>query len=271
VPQPPPPPDNPPPDAPEERPPLQPVVRKDAHEILAGIDQPELPGLRGRLGGTARPKVDVPLATREGQPVLALGRVGLGKTAVWMSDLSGPWSADWVAWKDSPKLFAQLIRYVTGPGPDAELAGRVRVSREGPRTLLRIDPAGPGGALTITDVTEKESPRPVAIARDAQGEGRVTLEGDRPGRMRRLLLTRADGKKLVLGSLRPYEEEFAPADPARDLFARGLPSTTWSGLDAKLGELRATGERRRDLTPWLIIAALLLLPLDVALRRMMLR
>jgi len=32
-----------------------------------------------------------------------------------------------------------------------------------------------------------------------------------------------------------------------------------------------TGERRQDLGPWLLIAALLLLPLDVALRRVMLR
>jgi hypothetical protein len=85
--------------------------------------------------------------------------------------------------------------------------------------------------------------------------------------MRRLLLQRADGKKLVLGSLRAYEEEFAPAEPSRDLFANGLAAVTWTTLDATLGDLRVSGEQRRDLTPWLIIAALLLLPLDVALRR----
>jgi hypothetical protein len=215
--------------------------------------------------------VEVPLTTREGQPVLALGRLGLGKTAVWMSDLSGKWSADWLNWKDSPKLFAQLLRYVSGPGADAELAGRVRITRDGDRTLLRIDPAGPGGALSITDVTEKESPRPVEIREDPQAEGVATLRGDRPGRMRRLLLQRADGKKLVLGSLRAYDEEFAPAEPPRDLFANGLKAVTWGGLDASLGEWHVSGERRRDLTPWLIVAALLLLPLDVALRRVMLR
>jgi Mg-chelatase subunit ChlD len=268
---PPPAPDTTPPEAPQEKPPLQPVVMKDAHEILAGIDGRTLPGLRGRLGGAARPKADVPLTSPEGHPVLALGRLGLGKTAVWMSDLSGKWSADWLPWKDSPKLFAQLLRYVSGSGPDAELAGRVRVSRDGARTLLRIDPAGPGGALTVSDVTDKEAARPIRIDRDAQAEGLITLSGDRPGRMRRLLLQRSDGKKLVLGSLRAYEEEFAPADPSRDLFANGLATATWEQLDAKLGELRASGESRQDLTPWLIIAALLLLPLDVALRRVMLR
>jgi Mg-chelatase subunit ChlD len=267
----PPPAEAPPPPTPEEQPPLQAVVLKDAHEIFAGVDGRALPGLRGRLAGAARPKADVPLTTREGQPVLALGRLGLGKTAVWMSDLSGKWGADWVAWKDSPKLFAQLLRYVSGSGADAELAGRVRIRQDGDRTLLRIDPEGPGGALTITDITEKESPRAVEIGRDAQAEGVATLPGERPGRMRRLLLQRADGKKLVLGSLRAYEAEFAPSDSSHDLFANGLTPVTWSALDATLGELHVSGERRRELTSWLIIAALLLLPLDVALRRMMLR
>jgi hypothetical protein len=188
-----------------------------------------------------------------------------------MSDLSGKWSADWLAWKDSPKLFAQLLRYISGSGPDSELAGRMRVSREGQRSILRIDPSGPGGALTVTDVSVKDAPQPLSIEHDAQAEGLVTLPQDRPGRMRRILLQRADGRKLVLGSIRAYEEEFAPADAARDLFANGLTAVTWDQLDAKLGEIRMTGARRQDLVPWLLIAALLLLPLDVALRRVMLR
>src|SRR5204862_7641088 len=129
---------------PEKQPPLQPVVLKDAHEILAGIDGKSLPGLKGRLTAAARPKADVPLATADGQAVLALGRLGLGKTAVWASDLSSPWSSEWLAWKDSPKLFAQLLRFISGSGPDAELAGRVRFSRDGEAALLRIDAAGTG-------------------------------------------------------------------------------------------------------------------------------
>jgi uncharacterized membrane protein/uncharacterized protein YegL len=254
---------------PEEPPPLQPVLMKDAHEIFAGIEGRDLPGLRGRLTATARPGVDVPLTTPGGQPVLALGRLGLGKTAVWTSDLSGNWSADWLRWKDSPKLFAQLVRYVSGSGPDSELAGRVRISRDGARSLLRIDPAGSGGALTVTDVTRKEV-RPLPVERNAQGEGVVTVSMESPGEVR-LLLQRGDGKKLQLGLIRACEEEFAPPDPSRDLFSNGLPAATWEELDGRLMETRAAGEKRHDLAPWLIIAALLLLPVDVALRRVMTR
>lgn len=248
---------------PEEPPKTLPVAMKDPHEILAGIDGRALPGLRGRLAAAARPKAEVPLVAGEGQPLLALGRLGLGKTAVWTSDLSGHWSSEWTAWKDSPKLFAQLLRYVSGSGPDAEVAGRVRATRDAGRTILRIDPAGAGGALQVLDADG----RPLAVEQDARGEGRLVLPSDEPGQLRKLLLQRADGKKLPFGSIRGPEEEFAPADPSRDLFSNGLPAVSWERLDATLAESKVAGEERHDLAPWLIVFALLLLPVDVALRR----
>jgi Mg-chelatase subunit ChlD len=255
------------PPKPEEPPPLQQVVLKEPHEIFVGIDGRNLPGLRGRLGAAAKPKADVPVTTVEGQPVLAFGRLGLGKTAVWTSDLSGNWSAEWTKWKDAPKLFAQLVRYASGSGPDAELAGRIRVCREGSRTVLRLDPAGAGGAISVIN----SDGRPLPAEADARGELRVALPVDPPGELRKLLLQRADGKKMPLGSVRGCDQEFAPVDPSRDLFANGLAATTWEALDGQLGESRVRGEERRDLTPWLIVAALFLLPLDVALRRIVTR
>lgn len=251
-----------PPDAPA---PLQPVVMKDPHEIFAGIDGKSLPGLRGRLGAAAKPRAEIPLTTKEGQPILALGRLGLGKTAVWTSDFSSPWSSDWLAWKDSPKLFAQLLRFVSGAGPDAELGNRVLLTREGSRVRLRIDAAGPGGALKVTEADGT----PLPLEKDADGESVVTVDLTRPDQMRRLLLQRADGKTMAVGAIRAYDEEFAPREAARDLFANGLAAMTWDQLDLDLGGRRVEGETSLDLAPWLIVAALLLLPVDVALRRLM--
>jgi len=259
-------PPTPPPPTAEKPPPLQPVVLKDAHEILAGVDGRALPGLRGRLVTSAKPKADVPLATKEGQAILTLGRFGLGKTAVWASDLAGPWSADWLAWKDSPKLFTQLVRFLSGSGPDSELAGRVRFIRDGEDALLQIDSAGPGGALSVTDAA---SGALLPVELDSEGQGRVRVSLEHPGDLRRLKLQRADGKKVALGAIRAYDEEFAPREPSHDLFAAGLPTVSADQLDRVLGETHVSGEERRDLIPWLVIAALLLLPVDVALRRIM--
>ena len=57
----------------------------------------------------------------------------------------------------------------------------------------------------------------------------------------------------------------------REHFANGLAATSWAELNHRLSESRVSGEERRNLTPWLIIAALFLLPVDVALRRVMTR
>ncbi len=251
-----------PPDAPA---PLQPVVLKDAHEILAGIDGKTLPGLRGRLGATAKPRAEVPLATKEGQPVLALGRLGLGKTAVWTSDLSSPWSSDWLSWKETPKLFAQLIRFVSGAGPDADLGNHVRLTPDGSRALLHIDAAGPGGAIKVTDATGT----PLPLERSGDGEGLVSVALDHPGDLRRLLLQRADGRTMAVGAIRAYDEEFAAREPSRDLYANGLEARSWDQVDQELRGGHVAGESPLDLTPWLVMAALLLLPVDVALRRLM--
>ncbi len=260
----PPPPDSKPPDPGEgDRPFIAVTVRED-HEILQGVDPKGLPPLRGKLGAAANPGAVVPLATAEGHPVLALRRAGLGKTAVWTSDLSGRWSADWMAWKDSGKLFAQLVRHLSSAASDADLAGGVRVTVEGDRAIVRVAPGSPGETFSAASLPSREA---LPVSRDPEGALQVEVLLERPGAMQTVLLQLGAERRLLVGAVRPYEEEYAPADPTRDLFARGTPPLDWPGLEARLAGPRDAGERRVDLSPWLILAAILLLPLDVALRR----
>lgn len=248
-----------------EKPVLLPVVVKDPHEALQQIAVGSLPSLRGILPASARAgKVEVPLATQDGRPVLALWRVGLGKVAVWTSDLSGSWSADWMAWKDAGKLFAQLVRHVYSASPDTELAGRVSVRTEGAHAIVRIE-AGPEGERL--SVREAETLQELPLARESGGGWLLRLPLERP-EMRRLLLDRGDRKQVAFGALRAYDPEVAPADPEHDLFASVAAPQTWESLGRQLAGPRPPTDQSRDLALWAILAALLLLPLDVALRRM---
>jgi Ca-activated chloride channel family protein len=241
-----------------------PVVVRDPHEVLQRIAVNALPALKGILPASTRAgAVEVPLATPDGKPVLALWRVGLGKVAVWTSDLSGTWSADWVAWKDSGKLFAQLVRHVYSASPDAELAGRVSVRTRGTEALVRIEPGREGERLSVREAgTSREFP----LTREADGRWtvRVPLERAEPSR---LLLDRGDGKQLVFGAMRAYEGEYLPADDEHDLFAQTAP-VAWKDLGEKLGVPRTSTDHKEDVALWAILAVLLLLPLDVALRRL---
>jgi Mg-chelatase subunit ChlD len=265
-PTPPPPPPPPPPEPPKGGgSTLVPVVVRQPHEILQGIEARSLPPLHGRLGAAAREKVDVPLATPDGRPVLALRRVGLGKTAVWTSDLGGPWSSDWMTWPGSAKLFAQLVRYVSSAAPDAELAARLHVKVDGARAHVRLDPGPPGESLTVLDL---EARRPIPPSVEPDGGASYALPLERAGDMKRALIQRPDGKQLQVGAVRSYDAELSPPDPARDLFAGGSAEARgWAELERTLAGARMSGERRVDLSLWGILAVLLLLPLDVALRR----
>ena len=86
------------------------VVVRDAHEVLRGIDADRLPPLTGLLPTAARRDADVsvPLATQDGRPVLALWRIGLGKAAVWTSDL-----------RVHHRAWRRPVRPHRGPGWDA--------------------------------------------------------------------------------------------------------------------------------------------------------
>ncbi len=244
---------------------LLPVGVRDPHEVLQQVAVAALPPLHGILPSTARPgKVELPLTTRDGQPVLALWRVGLGKVAVWTSDLSGTWGSEWVTWKDSGKLFAQLVRHVYSAAPDAELAGRVSIRMQGADAILRVDAGAEGERLTVKEAgTLRELP----LRRSSDGGWSLRIPLERPGDMQRFLLDRGDGKQVILGALRVYEREFAPASPEHDLFAGPSSPPGWSDLETRLRAPRIPAEQRQDFSLWAILAALALLPLDVALRR----
>ena len=106
-----------------------PVKLLDPHEVTKGLDT-ELPSLQGLLGSRRRETAYVPLATPDGDPVLAVWRYGLGKSAVWTSDLGGPWSQEWMPYPNTARLFAQVIRHLSTAVEDGDLASRVRVTQE---------------------------------------------------------------------------------------------------------------------------------------------
>ncbi len=258
-----------PPDAPgggrDPSPPATlPVRIRDEHEILQGIERAALPPVRGILEAAAREGAAVPLAAGGDLPLLAVRRVGLGKSAAWTSDLAGRWSAEWLAWPSSGKLFAQLVRHISGAGPDADLASRIGVTYRGDRAIVRIAPAPDGGEIIASDPDEAP---PLRRRTEPDGSAAVEVPLGGAGDIRRILLRRKDGKSFWIGVVRPYEGEFGPYDPECDIFAGCAAALPWGDLDAKLARPKKRAEARLELFPWLIAAAALLIPVDVGLRR----
>ena len=64
-----------------------------ASDLLAGVPLDAFPELGGYVVTNPKPTADVLFASPKGDPVLATGQHGLGRTVAWTSDSRGRWTA----------------------------------------------------------------------------------------------------------------------------------------------------------------------------------
>ena len=246
--------------------------------ILQGIK--EFPALDGYVATTPKPAAEVVLASPQDDAVLAQWHAGLGRVVAWTSDSQGLWTADMVHWPGFAQWWANVISYVL-PAP-GEQSLTTRVQRRGSVAHLSVEQnTGASGedisglpSLTATVVAPDGSLAQVTLPATAPGqfEGDVSLR-----RVGSYLVryTRGEGKEQgILGTagiVVPYSPEFELAGTDSALLAR---LATGSG-----GRVLATPEAAfaSDLPPApgvlplqrsLLLFALLLWPVDIAVRRL---
>ncbi len=82
------------------------------HPIMAGYKESDLPFSLGYVMTEAKPTAQLLLAVETGDPLLAVGRYGLGVGMAYTSDLTDKWGGEWLAWDDCGKFWAQALRGV---------------------------------------------------------------------------------------------------------------------------------------------------------------
>ncbi|MEK8022681.1 MAG: VWA domain-containing protein [Candidatus Hydrogenedentota bacterium] len=114
------------------------------HEILQEIDAGALPALGGYVMTTAKSYAEVPLTAQEGDPLLAVGRSGLGKSLAWTSDASSRWAGGWMSWPGFGTFWSQAIRWTL---PD-ETTKNIRLvsERRGNGLAVTADIVGENGS-----------------------------------------------------------------------------------------------------------------------------
>jgi len=94
----------------DERPATLKLVER--HALLQGIDAATVPALSGHNLVTPRGAPHrVLLETASGDPVLALGRYGLGKSVAFMGDNGRRWSGSWARRSDFSQMLLQAVRW----------------------------------------------------------------------------------------------------------------------------------------------------------------
>ncbi|AMV31558.1 von Willebrand factor type A domain protein [Pirellula sp. SH-Sr6A] len=107
-----------------------------SHEALTGFTQKGFPRLKGFVLTQLKdsPLVEVPLVSpkpteSENATILATWTYGLGRTAVFTSDVGPRWANDWQAWNQYDQFFSQVVRWTMRPSQENEgfhLATQVR-------------------------------------------------------------------------------------------------------------------------------------------------
>ena len=245
--------------------------------ILRGLED-GLPRLRGYNGTTAKPAAQTVLVTARDDPLLAQWQYGLGRSVAWTSDSTGRWARDWLAWDGFSRFFSQLVSW-TFPG---EETGGIEAA---------FDVRGGQTTLHVESVDADGSPRDFYSTSAVVVGARFQLDrgqarADRAGRVRGA--ARRDRVGRVRPAHHPDETGLDPARAGRSAWSRqtaaeyrllganepfltALRTATGGAevvtpLDPWVHDLRTTS-RSTDLWPLLLVIALLLWPLDIALRR----
>ncbi len=252
------------------------LQRGTPHPVLRGIDA--LPELYGYVLTTPRETAQVTLVTPDGDVALAAWQYGLGRSLAWTSDLSGRWAKEWVAWNAFPQFSAQLFAWIlpqpasdalslaTYPVGDALVVEAVARAPDGaPQTGLLIDAwlIATDGAIVETTLREV-----------SPGQYRTSLDSLPAGAYLVQIVARdGQGTPVALatgGAAMPLSAEYrSQAGDYRVL--EELARITGGRIDPQPHQVfersRAARGVVREVGLPLLWLALVLWPLDIALRR----
>lgn len=245
--------------------------------ILRGLGDGGMPQLLGYDGTTAKAAAQTVLVTARDDPLLAQWQYGLGRAVAWTSDATGKWAKSWVGWSGFSRFFSQLVGW-TFPG---EESGGIEASfaERGGREYLRVESTNTDGSprdfysTTVALVGPDLTPSTVALSQVAPGVYEAPLASlDSGAYAVRVTQTKPGAAALgrTLGLVAPTAAEYRILGANRPLLAAIRSATGGRELakpaDAWVHDLALTS-RSTPLWPWLLVVALLLWPLDVALRR----
>jgi Ca-activated chloride channel family protein len=215
------------------------LVQTGDHPIFAGFQEADLPFVLGYVMAEVKPTAQLLLSTETGDPLLAIGRYGLGTGLAYTSDLSERWGGEWLSWDSCGKFWAQVLR---GTLRKADAAGvQVREEVVDDNWIVTVDRVGedamPINAVHWETMTTDEFGRQAPVDMREVGIGRYRAEIPLSGasRLTLRLLDRNLSKLKVLDWQRSYPAEYALAQrstpalealklfPATELHAELMP------------------------------------------------
>jgi Mg-chelatase subunit ChlD len=249
--------------------------------IIGGIGG--VPALAGYIGTSIKPAGQQILATDEGDPLLAAWQYGLGRAVAWTSDATGRWASEWVQWEDYARFWSQAVRWTVTEGANQNV--EVRVTQEGEQVRVTVDALAEDGSylngidMTASVVAPDLEPRALDLQQVAPGRYEGTFTPDEEGAYFVRVAGASEGEDVAgefalaqtSGWVLAYSPEYASfeGDPEYLSTLAGLTggSVVDNPADVFAHDLRAA-RATRPVWPALLLLATILLPFDIAVRRL---
>ncbi|MDD2619509.1 MAG: glutamine amidotransferase, partial [Syntrophomonadaceae bacterium] len=241
--------------------------------VMAGILQ--MPVLNGYVATTPKQTAQLVLSSSHGDPVLAHWQYGLGRSIAFTSDAGGRWAGSWVSWADYNRFWGNLLSW-TLPRHSENNGLQLNSSLKGTQGLI---------ALESSEFSVSRQSDGVVVDPELDRQ-EIKLEAVAPGRYEGAFTARHPGVYFLNVSQQGTDGELKTASGG--LAISYSPEYNYAGTDynylqqlAKAGGGSILGDPKEafadnlypvkavfDLWPWLLIIAVLVLPLDIAARRL---
>lgn len=252
--------------------------------ILDGITS--APPLLGYVATSPKQTAQVLLYAPEpnADPILASWQYGLGRAVAFTSDASARWASNWVTWSEYARFWNQVVQWTIIEGGDANL--ETRVIMEGETARLVVDAINEGGfvnnlLLQASVVDPQLGARLIDLQQVAPGRYEAVFTPEREGAYFMQVVgagTSGEGEVIDYrqraGWVMSYSPEYLirPETSGDNLLVSLAGMTNghdFANAAATIFDHDLVGqEALTPLAPWLILLSILVLPLDIAVRRL---
>ncbi len=253
----------------------------DTSELTAGFNWSGAPPLMGYVATSRKDLARTPLVSHKDDPILAHWQFGLGRSVAFTSDAKAHWAAHWLQWPQFTRFWGQTVRWVLRRPGSEVLHPRVERRPDGSTLVVEAFDED-GSAINGLEVE-------VTLSIPAGGTEHLSLPQTGPGRYEAPVEARQAGAyvagvvasgpegfeaRRTAGFAVPYPPDYADVAADRDLLQRAAAQTGGRVIE-RPEQVWAPPEvfphTRIDIWRELLWLAALLLPLDVAIRRLMIR
>ena len=259
------------------------------HPIVSGLDS--TPPLDGYIATSAKDTATTILLGPEDDPLLAAWQYGLGRAVAFTSDASSRWASDWLNWPGYASFWSQAVRWSITSGNSSNI--EARIVQRGEEAVLVVDVRNNRGdylnglQLDASVVSAQLESQTLNLQQTAPGRYEAVFSPEEEGAYFISVAgsTPQDDAGLspesvqqttgwVLSYSAEYRIEPEGFDAPQQLLSNVAALTGGGSLrDDPVSAFAHNLDQERAAQPiwqYFALAGLLLLPLDVAVRRLVL-